>query len=227
MTSLWQQSNYALLQHQIKIGDVIAFGGNSLFSRWAKLTTQSVVTHLAIVIESSPHPDVPNGVLHKIIEATSYKGRSGVMINHLCERSNSYAGNMWWLPLSEESRQIFTQNQTSCLEFLLQQQNKPYDIWQLFGSAVDATDNLPLFKYLSNNTEDFTRWFCSELVAAALRLSKLVHIDNASEITPIDICRYAIFHTTYTQFVGEQTEIAGFNTLPPPCNDKPTHIKTP
>lgn len=215
MATFWQQNSYEQLQHHIKVGDVIAFGGNSLFSRWAKLTTRSVVSHLAIVIDSSPHPELEQCQLHRIIEATSYQGRAGVMINHLCERSQSYAGNMWWLPLSDTSRQIFTQNQNTCIEFLLQQEHKPFDLWQLFGSAVDATDNLPLFKYLSHNTEDFTRWFCSELVAAALRLSKLIHIDNASEMTPIDICQFAIFQSSYTQFVGEQTEIVGFNSLSP------------
>jgi hypothetical protein len=204
--------DYQQLKHLIQAGDIIAFGGNSIFSRWAKLTTRSVVTHLAIVIET---PSSQANPVHQIIEASCYGGNSGVMINCLHERIEHYDGNIWWLPLSEQHRQIFNLNKSECLAFLRAQLNKPYDIWQLFASTVDATDDLPFFKYISYNVEDFSEWFCSELVAAALRMGKLLHEINASEFTPIDICRLAIYQANYTQLRGFKTPITGFNSVLP------------
>lgn len=210
-----RQLPYELLQHNIQVGDIIAFGGNSLFSRWAKLTTSSEVTHLALVIESAPHPDKADARLNQIIEATSYRDKNAVMVNPLCERIASYDGNVWWLPLNEKSREKFERNQVICLEFLKQQLNKPYDIWQLYGSTVDATDNMPILGSLSRNEEDFSRWFCSELIAAALTTADLIGKINASEVTPIDICQFALYQNSYTQIVGPATAINGFNTLAP------------
>ena len=47
-----QQRSYAQIRENMQPGDIIAFGGNSLFSKWAKLTTRSVVTHVAVVIKT-------------------------------------------------------------------------------------------------------------------------------------------------------------------------------
>ncbi|MGO4891460.1 hypothetical protein [Flavobacterium sp. W21_SRS_FM6] len=206
---------YQQLEQLIQPGDVIAFGGNSLFSRWAKLTTRSVVTHLALVLDTKTPYGNPQSPIHQIIESTCYGGNSGVMINRLCERIATYDGSVWWLPLSEASRNTFELNKTECINFLRSQLYKPYDISQLFGSTVDATDTLPFFRYLSYNVEDFSQWFCSELVAAALGIGKLIHNINASECTPIDICQLAIFHQRYTQIRGPKTAISGFNTILP------------
>jgi hypothetical protein len=207
---------YQQLEHLIQPGDIIAFGGNSLFSRWAKLTTNSVVTHLALVLETTTALGEAQKPVHEIIESTCYAGNSGVMINRLCERVATYDGNIWWLPLSDQHRQTFDRNKSDCIAFLREQLHKPYDIWQLFGSTVDATDNLPFFKHLSYNVEDFSKWFCSELIAAALRMCKLINNINPSECTPIDICTWAIFQTNYIQISGHKTPIMGFNSVPIP-----------
>lgn len=207
--------DYQQLEQLIRPGDIIAFGGNSIFSRWAKLTTRSVVTHLAIVIETKTPSGNPQKPVHQIFESTYYGGNSGVMINRLCERIASYDGNIWWLPLTEQNRHTFSLNQSECMAFLRAQLHKPYDIWQLFGSTIDATDNLPFFKYLSYNVEDLSQWFCSELIAVALRMSKLLHSINASECTPIDICQLAIYQANYTQIRGFKTPILGFNSVQP------------
>lgn len=62
------------------------------------------------------------------------------------------------------------------------------------------------------NDEDFSKFFCSEFVAAALEKAGVLKDINASEVTPIDLCRYQIYNPTYVIFKGEEKEIEGFNS---------------
>jgi hypothetical protein len=209
----YQNKTYSEIRSKMQPGDIIAFGGNSLFSKWAKLTTRSPVTHVAVVVKTQILDEQQGRYFNQVIEATSYNGKSGVMVNRLSDRVSTYDGDMWWLPLGETQRQIFEANQNAFFNFLFQQEHKDYDIWQLFGSAVDATDTIPFLGKLSSNSEDFSSWFCSELVAEALEIGKIIKPVNASEVTPVDICRLNIYQTHYTQFCGEQKQIKGFNSL--------------
>lgn len=209
----YQNKTYSEIRSKMQPGDIIAFGGNSLFSKWAKLTTRSPVTHVAVVVKTQILDEQQGRYFNQVIEATSYNGKSGVMVNRLSDRVSTYDGDMWWLPLGETQRQIFEANQNAFFNFLFQQEHKDYDIWQLFGSAVDATDTIPFLGQLSSNSEDFSSWFCSELVAEALEIGKIIQPVNASEVTPVDICRLNIYQTHYTQFCGEQKQIKGFNSL--------------
>lgn len=209
-----QQRSYAQIREIMQPGDIIAFGGNSLFSKWAKLTTRSVVTHVAVVIKTQVLDEDSGRYFNQAIEATSYNGKCGVMLTRLSERVATYDGDMWWLPLSDTARANLEQNKSAFFDFLFQQNHKPYDIWQLFGSTVDATDCVPLLKEMSLNSEDFSSWFCSELVAEAMERGKIIGCVNASEVTPIDVCRLNVFDGQYVQFRGESKTIIGYNSLP-------------
>ena len=144
-----QQRSYAQIREQMQPGDIIAFGGNSLFSKWAKLTTRSVVTHVAVVIKTKVLDESDGRYFNQAIEATSYNGKCGVMLTRLSERVSNYDGDMWWLPLSNKARANLESNKNAFFDFLFKQNHKPYDIWQLFGSTVDATDSIPLLKEMS------------------------------------------------------------------------------
>ena len=107
---LTQQAFYDI-KHLIAPGDVIAFGGTSLFSRWTKLTTRSVVTHTALVIDSpDDNRSTSSAQDLTMIEATSIKGKKGVMHNYVEERIKHYRGDVWWLPLHEEAKQQLQNN---------------------------------------------------------------------------------------------------------------------
>lgn len=218
-----EQQQYHSVRDFMQPGDIIAFGGNSLFSRWTKLTTRSVVTHVAIVVKTinvqadalpnSINKQESNQYFNHVMEATSYNGKRGVMTNRLSERLASYDGDIWWLPLSSESRSLFEQNKKDFFNFMAEQEGKPYDVLQLFGSAVDSIDDHPLFGGISYNQEDFNSWFCSELIAQGLETAGVVSGINASEVTPVDICRFNIFKRRYIQLKGEGRMIGGFNSL--------------
>jgi hypothetical protein len=96
---------------------------------------------------------------------------------------------------------------------MVEQDGKPYDVWQLFGSAVDALDDHPVFGGITYNQEDFDSWFCSELIAEGLKTAGVISGVNASEVTPVDICRFNIFKKRYVQFKGKGKMIRGFNSL--------------
>lgn len=212
-SELVTQKNYLDIHTFMQPGDIIAFGGDSLFSKWAKLTTQSAVTHIAVVLKSQLVDQNDGSYFNQVIEATEFNGKSGVMINRLCERIDTYDGDIWWLPLAEQSRNILTHKSTAFFDFLFQQEHKDFDIWQLFGSAVDVTDDVPLLKSISRNTPDFSSWFCSELAAEALHVAGVINDVNASEVTPIDICRFNIYAKEYVQLKGNARQITGINSL--------------
>lgn len=205
--------SYSECRHHMQPGDIIAFGGNSLFSKWAKLTTRSKVSHVAVVMQTQMRASQDTRFFNQVIEATDYNGRSGVMVNRLSDRVQDYDGDIWWLPLGQPAREQFAQGEQAFFDFLFDQKGKKYDIWQLFGSAVDVTDDLPILKSLSKNSEDFSSWFCSELVAEALERAGVVKGVNASEVTPVDICRFSIFADKYVQLKGKKKIISGFNSL--------------
>ena len=207
-----EQQKYHHIREQMRPGDIIAFGGNSLFSRWTKLTTRSAVTHIAIVMQTKMRDEASGRYFNQVMEATVYDGKKGVMTNRLSERVHTYDGDMWWLPLGESARDMFEQNKHEFFNFMFDQEGKAYDVLQLFGSAVDAVDSHPILGSISYNQEDFSSWFCSELIAEGLETAGIINSVNASEVTPVDICRFSIFEQRYVQLKGEARPIAGFNT---------------
>ena len=207
-----EQQKYHHIREQMRPGDIIAFGGNSLFSRWTKLTTRSAVTHIAIVMQTKMRDEDSGRYFNQVMEATVYEGKKGVMTNRLSERVHTYDGDMWWLPLGESARSMFEQNKRDFFNFMFAQEGKAYDVLQLFGSAVDALDNHPILGSISYNQEDFSSWFCSELIAEGLETAGVINSVNASEVTPVDICRFSIFEQRYVQLKGDARPIAGFNT---------------
>jgi hypothetical protein len=83
----------------------------------------------------------------------------------------TYEGELWWLPLSEEIR-TNRFNQKRFYEFLVQPGQKKEAIRYAPGDQICAgcmLDELPFGAHGPGyNSEDFSKFFCSELVAAGL-----------------------------------------------------------
>ena len=210
------QQSYQEVRHLIAPGDIIAFGGTSLFSRWTKLTTRSEVTHTAMVIDV-PSDNRSTSAANDLtmIEATSIKGRKGVMHNYVGERIKRYKGDVWWLPLHENAKHQLHRQWHPFHDFLAEQLGKSYDIWQLFGAAIDVFDDHRWFNWLTYNRKKCNRWFCSELIAEGLNQAGIVSKINPSETTPKDICQFTIYQPQYVQLKGKPRSIKGFNSLNP------------
>ncbi len=204
-------ASYADLRSQLRAGDVLAFGGKGGLSEGIKLFTRGPVSHVGAVLRRAldrPWSDTPaDRYFVEVIESTSLGGRSGVMTSRFSDRLRDYGGEVWWLPLSEEVRSRMRLD--DYFDFMFDAEGREYDLKQAIGAGVDFLDWAG-----AENEEDFTRFFCSELVAAALERGGVVPSINASEVTPIELCRWDIFEGCY-QLAGKPMAIRGFNTLPP------------
>ncbi|VEN74302.1 conserved hypothetical protein [Candidatus Desulfarcum epimagneticum] len=196
-------------------GDVIAFGGKGYFSEIVKFATFSNISHIGTIIQTRALGDEGDRFFNQIIESTS---SNGVHISRFSDRLHEYDGELWWLPLSEGIRKNAF-DPKAFFDFLFNQarEKKPYDFSQAVKSAIDALDELPFDRHGSAyNREDFSRFFCSELVAAGLEMAGAVKSVNASEVTPIDLCRWNIYEDHYYQLKGDAGKtISRFNTLSP------------
>ena len=76
-------------------------------------------------------------------------------------------------------------------------------------------DNLPIIGSATHNIEDFSAFFCSELVAGALEAGGVIRKVNASEVTPIDLARFTLYSDDYYQLKGANKNLNGHNTISP------------
>lgn len=211
-----EQAKYQDIRHLIQAGDDIMFSGTGPISMMVKLCTNNPVSHIGSIFQTF---DDLNGTKRvRVIESTQLNGFVGVTTQYFSEILETYDGDIWWCPLSEERgvRKIFEENEDAFFKFMFQQQGKAYDYEQAVGSALDISGRG------KENKEDFSKLFCSELRTAGLKqifkgLSdlKLKRWDfwniNASEMTPADCCAQRIHATTYYQLKGEPRIIPNFN----------------
>jgi hypothetical protein len=206
---------YENVRSKMQPGDVIAFSGKGGFSEIIKWATRSAVSHVGAVFQATPVgvDTVAGDFFNQVIESHISADAVGVGTAMISERVARYDGHIWWLPLSASVRSKMALG--DFLEFCLRQDRKPYDLPQAVKSTIDLLNSLAPPGALAHNREDFERFFCSELVAAALEHSKAIPRLNASEVTPIDLCMFKIFSDDYVQIKGELTEIEGFNSIDP------------
>jgi hypothetical protein len=211
----WKSILYQDARPQMKAGDVIAFSGKGNFSDIIKWATRAAVSHVGVILQSQllVEGNPQDGIFNQIIESTSLNGFSGVTISRLSDRLHTYPGEIWWLPLRQGIHAEM--DKKKFYDFLIHQERKEYDMPQAIKSAIDALDSIPVAGRLTHNVEDFARFFCSELVAAGLEAAGAIAHVNASEVTPIDLCSFALFESDYYQLKGGRKEIKGYNSLNP------------
>ncbi len=208
-----QEIIYQEARPQMKPGDVIAFGGKGHFSEIIKFATRSEVSHVGIVLQTKVQDDDTDRFFNQIIEST---GANGVAVCRFSDRLTEYEGEMWWLPLRRDLwQEKFDKKEFYNFLFNQAREKKPYDLSQSIKSALDVLDKLPFGLHGPGyNSEDFSKFFCSELVAAGLEIAGMVPSINASEVTPIDLCRWNIFEEDYYLLKGAGwKQISRFNSL--------------
>ena len=210
--------SYREARPRMKPGDVIAFGGKGHLSEIIKLATLCTISHVGVILQTKVVDDDTDRFFNQLIESTTLHNFNGVTISRFSDRLAGYSGDIWWLPL----RQSLWENQfdqKAFYNFLFNQarEQKGYDMPQAVKSAIDALDELPFGLHgPGHNMEDFSRFFCSELVAAGLEEAGMVPSLNASEVTPIDLCRWDIYEEDYYQLQGDpDKQISRYNTLDP------------
>jgi len=207
----WQRANYDEVIGSIQPGDVIAFGGTKYFSQVSKAATRSPVSHVGLILRSSPrhHDSSAGGSGAEIIEAS----KEGIVVRPLDEHIAEYPGNIWWLPLSAAVRNRLDLDKYTA--FLLQHEGVPFDMRQAAQAVMDRLDHVPVLGEMTHSEEDFSALFCSEVAAAGLEAGGAIRSVNCSEVTPIDMFRFAIYQETYYQIKGAATTVDGFSTVDP------------
>jgi len=211
-----QKQEYLSVRNEMQVGDIIAFAGDDFISGTIKLFTFSAVSHVAVVSRRTFYNDEYR---IEIIESGYHKGQNGdfigVKTELLSTRIDEYGasgGQVWWLPLSVNNRQRLSidNNESKFLQFLYEQNGKPYDLNDAIKAGIDILDKAGITKA----KENFNKLFCSELAAASLKqVAILPKTLNSSEVTPIDLCMFNLYENNYVQLVGKQKEIKGYNSI--------------
>jgi hypothetical protein len=209
----YKTATYDQVSNSMQPGDVIAFAVTGPVSEIIMRTTLSDVSHVGVILPTEGVAEKPGGGPLQIIESTTLDGCSGVVIQPLGERIRSYEGKVWWLPLRESARKRMDLG--AFRRFLQQQDGKPYDVPQAILSGLDQLDDHAVLERATHADEDLSRLFCSELVAAAFEASGAIPQLNASEVTPIDLCTFAIYREDYYQLRGEEEAIEGYDSRSP------------
>ena len=197
-----QQAEYSCIRDNIRAADVIAFGGSGFFSDCIKWFTRSPISHVGVVLETT----VGDVRRVRLIESTSLDGFAGVTIDFLSDRVRDYTGSIYWMPLSEFSRQRL--NEAVFFEWLMEQEGKKYDKRSILHFATDWLN-------IRTNHENFDKVYCSELVCGAWEAGGVIGAMNASEVTPSALCRWQIYRESYYQIKGKPREVNGYNTIQP------------
>jgi hypothetical protein len=207
-----QRLSYSEVRSELRVGDVIAFKGDSAPSRG--FSAGAAVSHAGMILDSAQ----PDGNEPRFVESTIFymEGRkvgSGVHIAPTKDIVEGYHGTVWWLPLSEQRRETLD---TSALQtFITSVNGAPFDLSE--GAQVVARE------FLERLRGDGIRplsagepYFCSELVAEALRCSSIVIVADASDVSPTDLCAWRLYSGTYFQLKGDNDkEIPHYNDRDP------------
>lgn len=202
--------DYADIRGEMKPGDVLAFGGKGNFSDLIKFATASAVSHVGTILHTKIPTDTSARYFNQVIESATINDYAGVHISRLSDRLKAYDGEIWWLPLDEGKRDG-SFDAEKFYNFLFQHEGKKYDMYQALQAGADMLDSINV----GYAEEDFGKFFCSELVAAGLEAAGTVGNINASEVTPIDLCRWKIYSGKYYQIKGDKKPISRYNTADP------------
>lgn|GEM_PF-5853070 len=158
-------------------GDVLAFSGRSRVSRLIRSFTVSRISHVGIVYDSMT-----------IVESTTLRDFRGV-VKHPIANLGEYHGKIWRLRLIDRLAEDLDPDRLAA--FLDAQVGKEYDVRQAALSGIDW-----FWRKTFETERDFAKWFCSELVTAALADQGLIGSGyNPSEATPADVWRWNIWET--------------------------------
>jgi hypothetical protein len=190
MRELSNNETYESVRFRMKTGDVIAFSGKGAFSNIIKWRFGTDCSHVAIVYSEEVGSFgkvvmiVESTTLTTLADAQTGDLVKGVQLHFLSKRLDSYDGDAWWVPLKEP---LSEQGERKMCAWLRKthDQRIPYDTAQAIGAGINFWDSI------LENDPDFSKLFCSELVARALQIAGVVDEDvNPSETAPSEVVAF-------------------------------------
>lgn len=173
---------YDDIRDSLQTGDLILFSGKGPISTGIKLFTASKWSHIGMVISIDGWDSMllwESTSLSKIKDAIDGKAKQGVQTVLLSDRINGYEGDIALRRLIVKRTPEMV---TTMREFRKSVKNRPYEESkiELIKSAYDSI-------FGSNNEEDLSSLFCSELVAEMYQRMGLLSEEKLSnEYTPSD-----------------------------------------
>jgi hypothetical protein len=203
-------TSFAAIRDQVRIGDVLAFGGHGWMSGIIKKSGHgSPVSHAATIIEIDPAP-----VLVESTVRINFHPTYGVSTAPAEAIVDHYDGEVWLLPLSAAVRA----NQFDSAAFTAYLESKIGGVFDVVGGLrviidefLNGMRELGIVE-LSARAEAF---FCTELVAGALRAAGTAAGVDPEWVSPRDLCRWNIYTADYFHLKGEVLEIPDYNTIAP------------
>jgi len=176
----------------IKTGAVLTYGRSRGPGQWIESFTGSDQSHVSTA--------VANGPLLMVAEAIA----EGAVIRPLTFNWQK-ADDVWLLPLGGPLSFALEERLLAYLADIAQRQ-VPYDLRAL----------MPRVWRNGRPPEDFSRLYCSELVALGMRHMGLYQ--GTVELTPVEVCRLAVYAEDYYCLKWDDAgpkEIEGYNTVDP------------
>ena len=194
---------------EVNPGDVIAFSGNGIDSKIIRWFTQSLYSHIIIVLDTQrPNPNSEDTEFKDVLiaESTTYttvpnfNGQQciqGVQVHWLSHWLDIYKtyGRAWWFPLKQQlSPEGITQMQ-SWLWHLYEHQ-VPFSCPKSVGAWMAREryhHNYDALKQQGLSTDSLS-FFCSELVTQALQVAGAIDPKlNPAAQTPKDVMNLTCF----------------------------------
>jgi hypothetical protein len=178
---------YSEIRSDLNTGDIVLFSGKGTVSNVIKWFTKSRWSHVGMVIRSLELDMLllwESTTLSKIKDIHSGVAKQGVQLVALSERMASYEGSIGIRQLEDYCpTPRATEN---LLKLRAELKDRPYEQskLELFKSAYDGP-------FGSNQAEDLSSIFCSEMVAEAYQRMGLISNNYLSnEFTPADFAGY-------------------------------------
>lgn len=212
------QQSYDDVKHQLKIGDVLFFGGSSalwppshfksgFLSGGIELFSGSPISHVAAVI--SIEDDTAQYKPAELVESTSLNGFAGAVRTPAEWRVSTYEGRVWWAPLSGEIRARMDED--AFVKFMLSIQGHPYNYEAVLAMTWESLAVVKGFGWLANK-QDTAKVYCSEYVCAGFEASGAMgKRTNYAECSPQDLAKKRLYGNL-VQLKGDLKAIPQFNT---------------
>jgi len=174
--------NYDDIRDDLKTGDIVLFSGMGRISDLIKFFSGSKWSHIGLVVKSDDFDMVllwESTSLSSIDDIEDGIAKNGVQLVALSERIAQYDGE---ISVRQFEGEITPDMLVALKEFRRVSKNKPYEKsrWELASSLIDIG-------WFTENVEDFSSIFCSELVAEALEKMGIMNGDlAANEFIPKD-----------------------------------------
>ena len=196
-----------------KVGNIFAVSGKGWLSTLIKIFRKNSVSHVEILALNPESEKIE----------CFYADGKGARFKTMQDVVRNTSGSITYIELRDDVREKF--DEVKFGETIIALDGVPYDFLHFIGVQIDDyhIDKLKFFKKIPawlitslkgvfHNTETMAKIVCSGACAWGLKKGLGLGI-NASEQTPLDICRWNLYKPDVKLLKGDPMIISKFNTI--------------